>query len=202
MENCHRGLIITISAPSGAGKSTICERLINEMPNLKMSISYTTRKPRVNEKNGENYYFIDKDTFQSMINSNEFIEWAEVYGNYYGTSKNLIYEIINSGKDVLLDIDTQGAKNIKNLFPESILIFIIPPSLQELERRLRNRGEDPEIMKIRLLKAKDEIAQYKFYDYLVVNNQLELAINDIKCIICSEKLKVSRINNELIKNFY
>lgn len=197
----RKGLIIVLSAPSGTGKSTICERLLKSLPNLKMSISYTTREPRPGEIDGVHYYFIDREKFEEMIKRDEFVEWAQVYGNYYGTSKSIINEIVESGKDVLLDIDTEGAKNIKKLFPESVLIFILPPSIEELKRRLKNRGELPETIAKRLLKVGEEVSQYRFYDYLVVNDDLGRALEDIISIIRSEKLKVSRLERDIIDKF-
>lgn len=196
-----KGIIFVISAPSGTGKTTICERLLKSLPNLKMSISHTTRKPRISERDGVDYYFIDKTKFKEMINNNDFIEWAEVYGNFYGTSKNIINELLNSGNDILLDIDTQGAKNIKKIYPESVLILILPPSIEELKRRLSKRKEKFNIIKSRLDRVADEIIQYELYDYLVINDNLEKALNEIMCIIFAEKLKINRISREFINNF-
>lgn len=195
----HRqGIIFVISAPSGTGKTTICEKIIDTLPDLKMSVSHTTREPRTGEIDGVNYHFTDKATFEEMIKNNEFIEWAEVYGNLYGTSMKVINEILSSGYDVLLDIDTQGAKNIKTIYPDSVLIFIIPPSIEELRRRLINRKEEDNVIKKRLSKAIEEISNYEFYDYLVVNENLERAISETLCIISTERLKVSRIKENFI----
>ncbi|GAB5045967.1 guanylate kinase [Thermodesulfovibrio sp. TK110] len=202
MELYKRGNIFVISAPSGAGKTTLCSRLLKALPDLKMSISHTTRKPRHGEIDGVDYFFVDKKTFEKMIANEEFIEWAEVYGNFYGTSKNIIFQLIKQGYDILLDIDTQGAKSIKKIYPETILIFILPPSMEELERRLLQRNEDKDIIKRRLSKAGEEISQYKFYDYIVINDNLEKALNDLLCIICAERLKTKRIQqNEIEKIF-
>lgn len=202
MDSSKKGLIIVLSAPSGTGKSTICGRLLNSMANLKMSVSYTTRNPRPGEIDGVHYYFVNKEKFEEMIKRDEFVEWAQVYGNYYGTSKNFIDEMIKSGKDILLDIDTQGAKNIKKIFPESVLIFVLPPSIEELRRRLKNRGESPETMAKRLYKVEEEISQYSFYDYLVINDDLNRVLEDITSIIQAEKLKVSRVDKSFINKFF
>ncbi|MCX8033814.1 MAG: guanylate kinase [Thermodesulfovibrio sp.] len=196
-----KGIIFVISAPSGTGKTTICERLLKSLPDLKMSISHTTRKPRTGERDGVDYYFIDKTKFKEMISNNDFIEWAEVYGNFYGTSKKVINELLNSGNDILLDIDTQGAKNIKKIYPESVLIFMLPPSIEELKRRLSKRKEKSNIIKSRLDRVVDEIIQYEFYDYLLINDNLEKALNEIMCIIFAERLKINRINKKFINNF-
>ncbi|PMP70238.1 MAG: guanylate kinase [Thermodesulfovibrio aggregans] len=202
MELYKRGNIFVISAPSGTGKTTLCERLLKALPDLKMSISHTTRKPRPGETNGVDYFFVDKKTFEEMISKEEFIEWAEVYGNFYGTSKNVISQLMKQGYDILLDIDTQGAKNIKKLYPESILIFILPPSMKELERRLLQRNEDKDTIKKRVSKAGEEISQYKLYDYIVINDNLEKALNELLCIVCAERLKTKRIkHNEIEKIF-
>lgn len=196
-----KGIIFVISAPSGAGKTTICEQLLKNLHNLKMSISHTTRKPRTGEKNGVNYYFISKAKFKEMIEKGDFIEWAEVYGNLYGTSKKMINDLLNSGNDILLDIDIQGAKNIKKIYNKSVLIYLIPPSIEELRIRLQNRKEDSEIIKKRLNKVADEINEYKFYDYLVVNDDFEEALKKVMCIIQAERLKIKRISKNFIKNF-
>ncbi|ODA43402.1 Guanylate kinase [Thermodesulfovibrio sp. N1] len=195
------GTIFVLSAPSGTGKTTICERLIKSLPNLKMSISHTTRKPRIGERDGVDYFFVDREVFETMIKNNDFVEWAEVYGNFYGTSKKVINELFQSGNDVLLDIDIQGAKNIKKTYPDSVLIFILPPSLEELEKRLKQRKEEIDTIKMRLNKVKEEISQYKIYDYLVINDDLDKAVKEILCIITAEKLKTNKVNQQIINNF-
>ncbi|MCS7203434.1 MAG: guanylate kinase [Thermodesulfovibrio sp.] len=194
----NKEIIFIISAPSGTGKTTICKELVKLVSNLKMSISYTTRQPRQGEKNGIDYYFVDRETFQSMLKNNEFIEWAEVYGNLYGTSKKVIEDLLQSGVDILMDIDTQGAKNIKERFNNSVLIFLIPPSLNELKRRLIQRGEQEETIKYRLMKALEEISMYEIYDYVVENREIEETLRKIICIINAERLKISR-NREKIE---
>jgi len=202
MEIYKKGLIFVISAPSGTGKTTLCDRLLKILPDLKMSISHTTRQPRPYEKNGIDYFFIDKKNFEKMIANDEFIEWAEVYGNFYGTSKKVIFDLIKEGYDILLDIDTQGAKNIRKLYPDSVLIFILPPSLQELEKRLLLRNEDRDIIDKRLSKASQEISQYKFYDYIVINDSIEKALNDLLCIIYAERLKIKQVEHDKIDKIF
>ncbi len=202
MDLYKKGIIFVISAPSGTGKTTLCEKLLKLLPDLKLSISHTTRKPRNGERNGIDYYFIDKETFKKMIDTDEFVEWAEVYGNFYGTSKKAINSLISNGYDILLDIDTKGAKNIKKLYPDSVLIFILPPSLDELERRLINRNEDKNVIKLRLSKAYQEVSQYKFYDYVVINDNIEQASSNLLCIIHAERLKTKRIDNSKIDEIF
>lgn len=202
MEIYKKGIIFVISAPSGAGKTTLCDRLLKSLPDLRMSVSYTTRKPRDGEKHGVDYYFVDKKTFETMISNEEFVEWAEVYGNLYGTSKRVINDFLSKECDILLDIDIQGAKNIKKIYPESVLVFILPPSLKELEKRLLSRDKNDEFVKKRLSKASEEIKQFPFYDYVVINDDIEKAVNDLCCIIYAERLKASRIKEESIKKFF
>ncbi len=190
----ERGLLIVISAPSGTGKTTLCHMLLKEFENMEFSISYTTRPPRKGEVNGRDYFFIDRDTFEKMIEENEFLEWAEVYGNLYGTSKSQVLKALESGKDILLDIDVQGALQVKKNLPESVLIFILPPSLKELERRLRKRGTDSEKTIERRLKiAREEIKKSIYYDYIVINDILEVAFNKLESIIIAEKCRTERV---------
>ncbi len=202
MEIYKKGTIFVISAPSGTGKTTLCERLLKILPDLKMSISHTTRQPRPYEKDGIDYFFVDKKNFEKMIANDEFVEWAEVYGNFYGTSKKVIFDLIRNGYDILLDIDTQGAKNIRKLYSDSVLIFILPPSIKELEKRLLLRNEDKDTINKRLSKASYEISQYKFYDYVVINDSIEKALNDLLCIIYAERLKIKRIQYDKIDQIF
>lgn len=187
-----RGNLIVISGPSGAGKSTIIKALMQKMDNLAYSISHTTRKPRKGEKNGVDYYFVDEDTFYRMIKNGEFIEWAKVYTDLYGTSFSSVRNKLNEGKDVLLDLDVQGSMNIRKHFKNSILIFLIPPSLEELERRLKKRGTEESIIRERLTKAMDEIRMAREYDYVVINEMLDKAIKEVESIIISERCRTSR----------
>lgn len=189
-----------VSAPSGAGKTTLCNAIVKTLPELAFSISYTTRKPRNGEINGVDYYFIDEPTFKEMIKNEEFAEWAIVHGNFYGTSKRLLNEFMEKGLDVLLDIDVQGAKQIKTFYPEAILVFIMPPSYEELRRRLYSRGA--EALESRLNRAFEEIKEYFFYDYVIINDALDRAIGDLKAIIISERLRVKRFDPNFISKFY
>ncbi len=192
-----KGLLIVISAPSGTGKTTLAHMLLKAFPNMEFSVSYTTRKPRPGEVNGKDYFFVDRDTFERMIEEGDFLEWAEVYGNLYGTSKSQVLKALNEGKDVLLDIDTQGALQVKKNFPEAVLIFILPPSLKELERRLRSRGtDDEETIERRLKTARVEIERAPLYDYIVVNDVLEEAFEKLKSIVIAEKCRTERLKGQ------
>lgn len=197
-----RGIIFVISAPSGAGKTTLCERICSEIEDLKMNISHTTRHPRPNEIEGVNYYFIDEEKFKKMIENNEFLEWAEVYGNFYGTSKKAMEELIIKGYDVILEIDTKGAMAVKKIYPESVLIFVMPPSIDELEKRLLRRDENFETIRTRLSKVYHEISQSGKYDYILINDNLEKAVKELSCIIYAERLKTTRIDKEKFEKFF
>jgi len=195
-----KGLLIVISAPSGTGKTTLCHMLLEEFPNMEFSISYTTRKPRPGELNGRDYFFVDRETFERMVEEGDFLEWAEVYGNLYGTSKSQVLKALEEGKDILLDIDTQGALQVKKNFPEAVLIFILPPSLKELERRLKKRGtDDEETIRKRLQTAREEIGKALEYDYIIVNDILEVAFERLRSIITAEKCRTDRLSAEIEK---
>lgn len=196
------GSIFIISAPSGAGKSTICKELVKQLPDLILSVSYTTRPKRRGEVDGMDYFFISEEEFQKKLKDNFFIEWAEVYGNKYGTSKEFIAKVISEGKDILLEIDVQGAKNIKKAFKDAVAIFILPPSIQELEKRMKQRNENSdEEMALRLQKAKDEIMQSTFYDYIVINDNLNSAVEKIKSIIIAERHRVAKMKKVITSRF-
>ena len=192
----RKGLLIVISGPSGTGKGTICKELLSRnIPDLELSISVTTRKPRAGELEGLNYFFKDKAKFIEMIENNEFIEYARVYDNYYGTPKQYVFDRLNEGKDVILEIDTQGAVNVKNIFDEGILIFIVPPSFEELKNRILNRGtETEEDIKKRLKCANEELKLSSYYDYLIVNDNIKKAADKVESILQAEKCKIKRIN--------
>ena len=185
---------VIIVAPSGAGKSTICENIISRLAGIKYSISVTTRKPREGEVNGKDYFFISKSDFHKWVEENKFCEWAEVYGELYGTPKDTINQYLSEGYNVLLDIDIQGAKNIKLIYSDAISIFILPPSIKELETRLVNRNQDSsdEINK-RLEFAQIEISHLKEFDYGVANENINVATEKIMSIIIAEGCKTERL---------
>jgi guanylate kinase len=188
------GILYIISAPSGSGKSTLVNEIRKVVPDLEFSVSYTTRPRRGSEQNGREYYFISRDEFERMIGQGEFLEHADVFGNYYGTARRFLREAEMRGKDLLLDIDVQGEKQVKERQPESVSIFVLPPSRQVLELRLRRRSEaegaDSEaVIQRRLHEAAKEIENYPNYDYILVNDQLELSIDQLKAIVVGERLK-------------
>ena len=187
------GNLFVISAPSGAGKSTIIKALKERIEGLGYSISHTSRKPRGNENDGIEYHFLKKETFRSMIDAGAFVEWAQVYDDLYGTSFSSLDEQTASGLDVLLDLDTQGAKNIKKHFKNSVLIYVLPPSLDVLEKRLMARGTDAEtVIKSRMKKTSSEIKQCVWYDYIIVNDDLEKAIKEAQAIIMSVRCRTDQ----------
>lgn len=186
------GLKIILSGPSGSGKGTIVKELIKES-NFVVSISATTRGPRVGEEHGVHYFFREKEEFEEMIAKKELLEYANFCGNYYGTPKSFIDETIKDGTDVILEIEVQGALQVKEVYPEAIFIFIMPPTFEELKKRLVGRNtETPEVIQKRLARAEDELLHYKEYDYIVVNETIEEAATQIKEIVKAEKLKSYR----------
>ena len=195
----NKGLKIVLSGPSGSGKGTIVKELIRDEQFL-LSISATTRAPRQGEEEGVHYFFKTRDDFESMITNNELIEYAEFCGNYYGAPKAFIEESVKNGKDVILEIEVKGAMQIKKIYPEAIFIFVVPPSLVELENRLVGRNtEARDVIEQRLNRAKEELALYNQYDYVVVNDRLVDAIDEIGCIVRAEKLK-SAFSEQVIEN--
>jgi guanylate kinase len=185
------GLYI-ISAPSGSGKSTLVNQVRKIVPELKFSISYTTRLARTGEQNGREYYFVSRPEFEGMIRNDDFLEYADVFGNYYGTARRFLREAEEEGKDLLLDIDVQGAEQIKRKIPEAVRIFVMPPNRQELEKRLRTRSLDAEeVIQRRLVTASREIENYDKYDYILVNDRLEESIDALKSILLAERRKRS-----------
>jgi len=189
----RKGLLIVVSGASGTGKGTVCNKILTDLPEVAYSISATTRAPRPGEIDGKEYYFISRDEFQSWIADGKFLEYAEVYGNFYGTPLNKITERLNRGEDILLEIDVQGALNVKRKFPEGIYIFLLPPSLEELKRRIEGRGtENPESLSRRLKNAVAEIKIGLEYDYVVVNDSIDAAAAQIKAILTAERCKTER----------
>ena len=187
------GILFVLSGPSGAGKGTICQELLRQIPNLQYSVSATTRKPRLGETNGINYWFKEKDEFEEMIKNDLLLENAEVYGNYYGTPKEQVLKVLKSGKNVVLEIDPQGAMQVKAKFPEGVFIYILPPSLDELAARITKRGTDSkDSIKKRLAAATEEIQYALKYDYVVVNDKVETAVDSIATIISAEKFNSKR----------
>ncbi len=184
------GNLFCVAAPSGAGKSSLVKALLELDSHLVVSVSHTTRAPRGQEVHGREYWFIDEPTFRDMIDRGEFFEWAQVHGNLYGTSRKAIEERLMQGEDVVLEIDWQGALQIKQLFPHAVLIFILPPSWQELEQRLRRRGEDgADVIATRLENARLEVAQARHFDFVIVNSLFETALFDLKAVVHSQRLK-------------
>ena len=194
----RKGLLILISGPSGTGKGTVCDLLRKNHPEISYSISATTRQPRPGEQDGVNYYFYDKEKFRQMIDAGELLEWAEVYGNYYGTPKQKVLDRLNAGEDILLEIDTQGALTVMKAVPEGLFIFLLPPSLEELANRLKGRGtETEESLQRRLGAAVDEIKIAHNYRYVVVNDKVEAAEKAIAGIIEAEHHRTD-LNEELL----
>jgi guanylate kinase len=184
--------VYIISAPSGSGKSTLVHELRIRVAGIDFSISYTTRSPRGSEQNGREYFFVTRSEFEAMIAKDEFLEHAEVFGNYYGTARRFLRDAEQHGYDLLLDIDVQGAAQIKSKIPEAVSIFILPPNRDKLERRLRNRGLDAEdVIQRRLVTASREIENYDKYDYILVNDRLGKSIDDLRAIVLSERLRRS-----------
>ena len=188
------GIVFIISAPSGSGKTTLTNEILKLVPDLRFSISYTTRKPRGSEIHGREYHFVSRDTFDEMIRRGEFLEYANVFGNYYGTARSFLDEARAEGKDLLLDIDVQGAAQVKERLPEAVSVFILPPSREVLERRLRNRSQaenvgSPEVIQRRLEGAGKEIENYPNYDYILVNDRLEQSIDNLKAVMTAERLR-------------
>lgn len=190
-----QGILFVVSAPSGTGKTTLCREMTIKLPNLTHSISYTTRSPRADEVDGREYFFVNETRFREMIERNEFAEWAEVHGNLYGTHNGHLLDIMNRGEDILLDIDSQGAIQMKKRFKDGVFIYILPPSFEVLKSRLTDRGsESTEEIRKRLKKAKEEIWNYREYYYIVVNDDFKKALIDLKSIIIAERIKMRRMN--------
>jgi guanylate kinase len=196
-----KGTFIVVSAPSGTGKSSICQRLLQAYPQIHFSVSYTTRPPRPAEVNGKDYFFISRREFQKRIDQGEFAEWAENYGNYYGTSRKTMEKCLADDGDLLLDIEPRGAKKIKEKFRGGVFVFVLPPSREELLRRLEGRGnESGDVIAARFARAESELQEVFWYDYVIFNDDLETAVNQLTSIYIAQKCKRSRLQTK-IKQF-
>jgi guanylate kinase len=191
-------IVFIISAPSGSGKTTLVSRLLASLPSLMFSVSYTTRKPRGDEVDGRSYRFVSRPDFEAMIARGEFLEWAEVFGNYYGTHRGILEEAQAQGKDLVLDIDVQGARQLRSGIPEAVSVFILAPSRQILEHRLRARGEDREdVIERRLRDAAEEIRNYSRYDYVLINRDLDDSATTLNAIVRAERVRRIRIEEQI-----
>ncbi|MDH5761483.1 MAG: guanylate kinase [Nitrospinota bacterium] len=193
----QKGLPLIFSAPSGTGKTTLREKLKQELPDIEFSVSHTTRPPRANEKDGVDYYFISKEAFLNMIDCDEFLEWAQIHDHYYGTSRTTTEKILEMGKDLILELDVQGVESLRALKYQGVYIFILPPSMQELEKRLTGRGtESGEQVKKRLRVGEQEISKSHLYDYRVTNTNIDETVDTILAIIRAEKNRVDRYHTD------
>lgn len=190
----RRGVLFVVSAPSGAGKTTLCKELVASVPGVHPSISYTTRKPRPGEVHGQDYYFVDEPAFQDMAQRNDFAESARVYGHFYGTPRQALMDMMEKGLDVLLEIDTQGAMQIKKKFSDGVYIYILPPTIDALRARLIQRGDPPEEIQRRMQKARQEILSYREYDYIVRNEDLKQASQELQAIVHAERTRMKRVD--------
>jgi guanylate kinase len=200
-----RGTLFVVSSPSGGGKGTIIRHVLDVVENLRYSVSYTTRAPRLGEVNGREYFFVNRDTFEGMVTAGEFLEWACVHGNLYGTAKNQIIEDTATGADIILEVDVQGAASVRQLLMDSVSIFILPPSYEVLRQRLIARGTDsPEELELRLRNAPEELKQYSAFDYVIINDEIERAVGQLASIIYAERARCMRQESlvlEVIEKF-
>lgn len=195
----QQGVLFVVSAPSGAGKTTLCKAITESMENLTHSISYSTRHPRAGELDGRDYFFVTEERFQAMVAAGDFAEHARVHSNLYGTSKRVLDDMIREGIDVILDIDTQGAHQIKGAYASAVFVFIMPPSLAILEERLRSRRSDREQdIRMRMRRAVDEIRDYTRYDYIIVNRDFDRALSELRAIISAERCRTRLVRNDWI----
>ena len=193
----NRGTLYIISAPSGAGKTSLVKALCEQQTGIRVSVSHTTRSMRPGEQNGEDYWFVDQAEFSRKHREGDFLESAQVFDNFYGTSHSAVEELLQGGEDVILEIDWQGARQVRKLMPEHISIFILPPSREALESRLQNRGQDSEaIIARRMQDAKQEISHYSEYDYLVINDNFSVALAELNCVIQAQRQKTARIGQQ------
>lgn len=198
----REGVLYVISAPSGAGKTSLCKEIIDIFPNLRHSVSYTTRPPRNGEVHGRDYFFVGKEEFDRMVQEGEFAEWAEVHGNFYGTSLATLKESRSEGIDLILDIDCQGARQLKGRFEGGVYIFVLPPSIEELRRRLDNRSSDSqEVIERRIQNASGEIKEARWYDYIIVNDKFSEALEQLKSVLIAEQCRSTRLLQGLSRIF-
>ena len=200
-----RGTLFVVSSPSGGGKGTIIRHVLEVVENLSYSVSYTTRAPRLGEVNGREYFFVSREIFDEMVAAGEFLEWACVHGNFYGTAKRQIAEETAAGLDIILEVDVQGAASVRQLLMDSVSIFILPPSPEVLRQRLLARGTDsPEELEIRLRNAPEELKQYSAFDYVIINDEIKKAVHQLASIIYAERARCMRqesLVGEVIKEF-
>lgn len=198
-----KGSLFIVSAPSGAGKTTLCRELCKSMPKLKHSVSYTTRPRRKGERNKVHYFFVNRAEFKKMIEKGEFAEWAVVYGNFYGTSIKKIEELKSRGYDIILDIDIHGAMQMKQKYKDAVYVFILPPSIKVLQKRLRDRMSDSDdTIKERLAEAKDEMKNYRNYDYVIVNDDIKSASSELESIVRAARARTEKIDHTLIGKLF
>lgn len=198
----REGLILILSAPSGAGKTSLCRELFKTFPDIKESISYTTREPRTGEVDGEAYHFVSQEEFERMVDEEAFAEWALVHGNMYGTALKTLEEARNNGINLVLDIDCQGALKLKEQFEGGVFVFIVPPSMDELRRRLENRSSDSQdVIERRIARAADEIRESRWYDYIIINDDFEVAAGELASIVVAQRRKTFRMLEQVGKLF-
>lgn len=198
----REGLILILSAPSGAGKTSLCRELFKTFPDMRESVSYTTRAPRAGEVEGEAYHFVTNDVFESMVEDDAFAEWAEVHGNKYGTALRTLEDARKNGVDLVLDIDCQGARKLKEQFDGGVYVFIMPPSMEELRRRLEHRSSDaPEVIELRIARAADEIKEASWYDYIIFNDNFDVACRELAAIVIAHRRKTFRMMEKVGKLF-
>jgi len=198
----RQGILFIISAPSGAGKTTLCKEVVDIFQNLRHSVSYTTRAPRPGEVHGRDYIFVSPSEFEKMITAGEFAEWAEVHGNHYGTAIKSLDEYRTKGIDVILDIDCQGARQLKERYGDGVFIFILPPSFHELRRRLDSRNSDSdEVKERRIRNASDEIKELGWYDYIIVNDLFSKAVEELKSVLIAEQCRTLRVIEDVKEKF-
>src|ERR1044071_2154130 len=200
-----RGTLFVVSSPSGGGKGTIIRHVLDVVPNLSYSVSFTTRAPRNNELNGREYFFVSRQVFEEMVAAGEFLEWACVHGNFYGTSRRQIIEETGTGADIILEVDVQGAASVRQLLMDSVSVFILPPSYEVLRQRLIARGTDsPEELEVRLRNAPEELKQYSSFDYVIINDEIDRAAGQLASIIYAERARCMRqegLVREVIQKF-